>query len=63
MGRRNSLKQLCSNRHTIGFPSVEIERLIQKLEIDNEILADPDESPPDDDIVAANQRDRNGQVK
>jgi len=40
----------------------EIERLIQKLEIDKEILADQ-ESPDDEDIVAANQRDRSGQSK
>lgn len=39
----------------------EIERLIQKLEID--ILADQDGAPSDDDIADANQRDRSGQAK
>ena len=37
----------------------EIERLIQKLEIDKDILADSD-GPSDDDLVDANQRDRQG---
>jgi|HubBroStandDraft_6_1064221.scaffolds.fasta_scaffold00050_121 hypothetical protein len=41
----------------------EIERLIQKLEIDKEILADEDGAPSDDDIADANQRDRSGQAK
>jgi hypothetical protein len=41
----------------------EIERLIQKLEIDKEILADMDDGPSDDDIADANQRDRSGQAK
>jgi hypothetical protein len=40
----------------------EIERLIQKLEIDKEILADQD-GPSDDDIADANQRDRSGHAK
>jgi hypothetical protein len=38
----------------------EIERLIQKLEIDKDILADQDERPSDGDIADNNQRDRNG---
>jgi len=41
----------------------EIERLIQKLEIDKDILADQDGDPSDDDIVDADQRDRSGQAK
>ena len=41
----------------------EIERLIQKLEIDKEILADMNDGPSDDDIADANQRDRSGQAK
>ena len=35
----------------------EIERLIKKLELDKEILADQDDRPSDDDIADANQRD------
>ena len=41
----------------------EIERLIQKLEIDKEILADMNDGPSDDDIADADQRDRSGQAK
>jgi hypothetical protein len=41
----------------------EIERLIKKLELDKEILADLDDAPSDDDIADANQRDRSGQAK
>ena len=41
----------------------EIERLIQKLEIDKDILADQDATPSDDDISDANQRGRDGQAK
>jgi len=41
----------------------EIERLIKKLELDKEILADEDGAPSDDDIADANQRDRSGQSK
>jgi hypothetical protein len=41
----------------------EIERLIQKLEIDKDILADQDGAPSDDDIADNNQRDRSGQAK
>jgi hypothetical protein len=41
----------------------EIERLIKKLELDKEILADEDGAPSDDDIADANQRDRSGQAK
>jgi hypothetical protein len=41
----------------------EIERLIQKLEIDKEILADQDGAQSDEDLVADNQRDRSGQAK
>jgi hypothetical protein len=40
----------------------EIERLIQKLEIDKDILADND-GPSDDDLIDANQRDREGNAK
>jgi hypothetical protein len=40
----------------------EIERLIQKLEIDKDILADQN-GPSDDDIADANQRDRSGHAK
>jgi hypothetical protein len=41
----------------------EIERLIKKLEIDKEILADIDPGPDDQDIADANQRDRSGEAK
>jgi hypothetical protein len=41
----------------------EIERLIQKLEIDKDILADQESGPSDDDIADANQRDRSGLAK
>lgn len=41
----------------------EIDRLIQKLQIDKEILADKDDGPDDQDIVDANQRGRDGQAK
>jgi hypothetical protein len=41
----------------------EIERLIQKLEIDKEILADQDDGPSDADIADANQRGRDGEAK
>ncbi len=41
----------------------EIDRLIQKLQIDKEILADQDDGTDDQDIVDANQRDRSGQAK
>jgi hypothetical protein len=36
----------------------EIERLIKKLELDKEILADQDDAPLDDDIADDNQRDK-----
>jgi hypothetical protein len=41
----------------------EIDRVIQKLQIDKEILADLDEGPDDDDIADASQTDREGNVK
>lgn len=41
----------------------EIERLIQKLQIDKDILADQDDGPNDDDIADADQTDRKGYLK
>lgn len=41
----------------------EIERLIQKLEIDKEILADDDPQDIEQRLVDANQRDREGNAK